>query len=501
MDGGTVGLPYAGRPQLTMNALFASGGYVGGEWREQSHDGKRFPVANKGDGQMLGDLPSFGAPEVTEAVAAAESAGRAWADRTAGERSSILKRWHRLILENQEDLAAILTAEQGKPLAEARGEIAFGAAFVEWYAEEAKRVYGDVLPTYSKDRRIVVTRQPLGVVAAITPWNFPNGMVLRKLAPALAVGCTVVVKPAEDTPYSCLALALLAERAGLPPGVLNVIVCSGDRAAEVGRALTADPRVRGLSFTGSTEVGKLLMRECADTVKVVGLELGGNAPFIVFDDANVDIAVSAAIASKFRASGQTCVCANRILVQRNIYEQFSRRLVEAVAQQTVGHGCDPRTTIGPLINEAAVQKVERHVNDVISKGGKLLHGGKRMPELGAHFFQPTVVSDVTEDMALMHEETFGPLAPLMPFDTEEEAIRIANNTVYGLAGYFFTRDLNRAWRVAEAIECGSIAINTGSFSSEAVPVGGFKESGVGREGSRLGVEDYLEVKQICFAGL
>jgi succinate-semialdehyde dehydrogenase / glutarate-semialdehyde dehydrogenase len=501
MDGGTIELPYAGRPRLTMNELFASGGYVGGEWRDRSHDDKRFPVVNKADGEALGDLPSFGAPEVIEAVAAAENAGRAWASRTAGERSSILKRWHRLILENQDDLAAILTAEQGKPLAEARGEIAFGAAFVEWYAEEAKRVYGDVLPTYAKDRRIVVTRQPLGVVAAITPWNFPNGMVLRKLAPALAVGCTVVVKPAEDTPYSCLALALLAERAGVPPGVLNVIVCSADRAPEVGRALTADPRVRGLSFTGSTEVGKLLMRQCADTVKVVGLELGGNAPFIVFDDADVDLAVSAAIASKFRASGQTCVCANRILVQRNIYEQFSRRLVEAVAQLTVGRGCDPGTAIGPLINQAAVEKVERHVDDVISKGGKLLYGGKRLPKLGACFFEPTVVADVSEDMALMHEETFGPLAPLMVFDTEADALRIANNTVYGLAGYFFTRDLNRAWRVAEAIECGSIAINTGSFSSEAVPVGGFKESGVGREGSRLGVEDYLEVKQICFAGL
>ena len=446
-------------------------------------------------------LPDFGAAETLEAVAAADAAGAGWAGRTASERSAILKKWHQLILENLDDLAAILTAEQGKPLAEARGEIAFGAAFVEWYAEEAKRVYGDVLPTYSKDRRIVVTRQPLGVVAAITPWNFPNGMVLRKLAPAIAVGCTVVVKPAEDTPYSCLALAILAERAGLPAGVLNVVVCSGANTPDVGAILTSDRRVRGLSFTGSTEVGKLLMRQCADTVKVLGLELGGNAPFIVFDDADLDAAVAAAIASKFRASGQTCVCANRILVQRGIYEKFAGRLVEAVSKMTIGQGHEPGVQIGPLISLEAMEKVERHIDDVVSKGGRILYGGKRLGELGSRFYQPTVVVDVTEDMLLMQEETFGPLAPLMAFDTEEEAVRIANDTVYGLAGYFFTRDLARAWRVAEAIECGSIAINTGSFSSEAVPVGGFKQSGIGREGSKLGVEDYLEVKQICFAGL
>jgi len=501
MDGLPARASSPERPRLKTEALFAAGGYVGGEWRSASHDGARFAVFNKGNDRLLGELPDFGAQEAREAIAAAEAAGAAWAKRTANERSAVLKKWHALILENLEDLAAILTAEQGKPLAEARGEVAFGASFVEWYAEEAKRVYGDFLPTYANDRRIVVTRQPLGVVAAITPWNFPNGMVLRKLAPALAVGCTVVVKPAEDTPYSCLALALLAERAGVPPGVLNVVVCSRDRAAQVGNALTSDRRVRGLSFTGSTKVGKLLMQQCAETVKVVGLELGGNAPFIVFDDADVDLAVTAAIASKFRASGQTCVCANRILVQRGIYERFAARLVEAVAKLTVGQGCDPGIAIGPLINVAAVEKVERHVNDVVSKGGRILFGGKRLQDLGPRFFQPTVVADVTQNMVLMQEETFGPLAPLMVFDSEEDAIRIANDTEYGLAGYFFTRDLSRAWRVAEAIECGSIAINTGSFSSEAVPVGGFKQSGIGREGSRLGVEDYLEVKQICFAGL
>lgn len=501
MDGLPIEKSAEGRPTLRMDALFAPGGYVNGKWWPVSRDGKTFAVANKGDDRLLGQLPDFSAAETTEAVAAADAAGPGWAARTANERSAILKKWHQLIIENLDDLAAILTAEQGKPLAEARGEIAFGAAFVEWYAEEAKRVYGDFLPTYSNDRRIVVIRQPLGVVAAITPWNFPNGMVLRKLAPAIAVGCTVVVKPAEDTPYSCLALALLAERAGLPAGVLNVVVCSGERAADVGAVLTSDPRVRGLSFTGSTEVGKLLMRQCADTVKVLGLELGGNAPFIVFDDADVEAAVTAAVASKFRASGQTCVCANRILVQRGIYEKFALRLAEAVAKLNVGQGHEPGVSIGPLINLEAVDKVERHVEDVISKGGRLLYGGKRLHHLGSRFYQPTVVADVTEDMLLMQEETFGPLAPLMVFDSEEEAIRIANNTVYGLAGYFFTRDLSRAWRVAEAIECGSIAINTGSFSSEAVPVGGFKQSGIGREGSRLGVDDYLEVKQICFAGL
>jgi succinate-semialdehyde dehydrogenase/glutarate-semialdehyde dehydrogenase len=501
MDGLSIATSAEGRPKLRMEALFASGGYINGEWRPESRDGRTFVVVNKGDDRLLGELPDLGAVEALEAVAAAAAASAGWAARTANERSVILKRWHQLIIENLDDLAAILTAEQGKPLEEARGEIIFGAAFVEWYAEEAKRVYGDFLPTYSKDRRIVVIRQPLGVVAAITPWNFPNGMVLRKLAPAIAVGCTVVVKPAEDTPYSCLALALLAERAGLPTGVLNVVVCSAERAQDVGAVLTSDPRVRGLSFTGSTEVGKLLMRQCADTVKVLGLELGGNAPFIVFDDADLEAAVAAAVASKFRASGQTCVCANRILVQRGIYEKFARRLVETVANLTIGQGHAPGIQIGPLINLEAVNKVERHVEDVISKGGRLLYGGKRMDHLGTRFYQPTVVADVTEDMLLMQEETFGPLAPLMVFDTEEEAVRIANDTVYGLAGYFFTRDLSRAWRVAEAIECGSIAINTGSFSSEAVPVGGFKQSGIGREGSRLGVEDYLEVKQICFAGL
>ncbi len=500
MDGDVTESPF-GRPGLRDDTLLRSAALVGGNWRPDALDGGRFAVENPASGAVVGTLPDLGAVEAADAVTAAVAAGADWAGRPASERSAILSGWHALIMENREDLARILTAEQGKPLAEAVGEVGFGAAFVQWYAEEAKRVSGDFLPTYARDRRIVTMRQPLGVVAAITPWNFPNGMVLRKLAPALAVGCTVVVKPAEQTPYSCLALALLAERAGLPPGVLNVVTTSEGRVAEVGGALTADARVRGLSFTGSTDIGKLLMRQCADTVKVVGLELGGNAPFIVFDDADVDAAVAGAMASKFRASGQTCVCANRFLVQRGVLGEFSHKLVEAVAALKVAYGNEPGSQIGPLIDEAAVAKVERHVRDALEKGATLLHGGARETGIGQRFYRPTVLSGLAEGMAIMGEETFGPVVAIMPFGDEREAVRTANDTSYGLAGYLFTRDHARAWRVAEALECGSVAVNTGAFSSEAVPVGGFKQSGIGREGGRLGVSDYLETKQVCFAGL
>jgi succinate-semialdehyde dehydrogenase/glutarate-semialdehyde dehydrogenase len=484
---------------LKQPGLLRTQALVDGRWVD-ARSGRCFDVVDPATREVVARVPDMGREEVQQAIAAAERAGPAWRDRTARERGGLLRRWFDLVVAHQDDLAAIMTAEQGKPLAEARGEILFAASFIDWFAEEGKRTYGDVIPTYSRDRRIIVLKQPIGVVAAITPWNFPSGMVTRKCAPALAAGCTVVLKPAEDTPLSALALAELAQQAGIPAGVINVVTTGRQRVAEVGDELCRNPAVRKISFTGSTSVGKQLMRQAADTMKKVGLELGGSAPFIVFDDADLDVAVAAAVNSKFRASGQTCTCSNRFFVQAAVYDAFARKFVQAVEKLRVAPGIEPGSTIGPLINEQALEKVDAHVGDAQRHGARLLLGGRRHA-LGGTFYEPTVLADVTTDMLVCREETFGPVAPLVRFESEQDAIRMANDTRYGLAGYFFTRDLARAWRVAEALECGSVAINEGSFASEIVPVGGFKESGIGREGSRYGIEGYLEIKQVCMGGL
>jgi succinate-semialdehyde dehydrogenase / glutarate-semialdehyde dehydrogenase len=466
--------------------------YVGGAWSD-ADDGETIAVHNPATGAPLGTVPRMGAAETRRAIEAANAAWPAWRKKTAKERAALLRRWFDLIMGNQEDLATIMTAEQGKPLAESRGEIAYAASFVEWFAEEGKRMYGDTIPSHAADKRIVVLKEPIGVVAAITPWNFPSAMITRKAGPALAAGCPVVLKPATATPFSALALAALAERAGIPAGVLSVITGA---SGPIGKELTTNPLVRKLTFTGSTEIGKQLMEQCASTVKKVSLELGGNAPFIVFDDADVDAAVSGAIASKYRNSGQTCVCTNRFLVQERIYSIFAAKLAEAVAGLEVGDGLRPDTQQGPLIDMGAVLKVEEHIADAVAKGARVIAGGKRHA-LGGTFFQPTVVVDATQDMTVAHEETFGPVAPLFRFGTEEEGIRLANDTQYGLAAYLYTRDLGRAWRVAEGIEYGMVGINTGLISTEVAPFGGVKESGVGREGSKYGIEDYLELKYLC----
>jgi succinate-semialdehyde dehydrogenase/glutarate-semialdehyde dehydrogenase len=442
-------------------------------------------------------VPAFDAAATEKAVAAAHAAFPAWAAKTAKERAVLLRRWHDLILLNAADLARLMTAEQGKPLAESKGEIAYAASFVEWFAEEAKRVYGDVIPGHQADKRILVLRQPVGVVAAITPWNFPAAMITRKVAPALAAGCTVVCKPATQTPFSALALAELAARAGLPPGVFNVVT---GPAREIGGVLTGDSRVRKLSFTGSTEVGKLLMAQCAKTMKKVSLELGGNAPFIVFDDADLDAAVTGAIASKYRNTGQTCVCANRLLVQAGVYDAFAAKLVAAVQKLRVGDGLAGETEQGPLIDDAALRKVEEHVADATGKGARIATGGKRHA-LGGTFFEPTVLTGVTPAMMVAREETFGPVAPLFRFETEAEAIRMANDTEFGLAAYLYTRDLARSWRVSEALEYGIVGLNTGLISTEVAPFGGVKESGTGREGSKYGLLDYTEIKYVCIGGV
>jgi succinate-semialdehyde dehydrogenase/glutarate-semialdehyde dehydrogenase len=442
-------------------------------------------------------VPAFDAAATERAVAAAHAALPGWAAKTAKERAVVLRRWHDLILLNAADLAKLMTAEQGKPLAESKGEIAYAASFVEWFAEEAKRVYGDVIPGHQADKRILVLRQPVGVVAAITPWNFPAAMITRKVAPALAAGCTAVCKPATQTPYSALALAELAARAGLPAGVLNVVT---GPAREVGAVLTGDARVRKLSFTGSTEIGKLLMAQCARTMKKVSLELGGNAPFIVFDDADLDAAVAGAIASKYRNTGQTCVCANRLLVQEGVYERFTAKLVAAVVKLRVGDGLAGETEQGPLIDEAALKKVEEHIADATGKGAKVATGGRRHA-LGGTFYEPTVLTGVTPAMMVAREETFGPVAPLFSFRTEEEAIAMANDTEFGLAAYLYTRDLARSWRVSEALEYGIVGLNTGLISTEVAPFGGVKESGIGREGSKYGILDYTEIKYVCVGGV
>jgi len=477
--------------------LLRNRAYIDGLWCD-AESGATFAVTNPADGTPLACVPAMGAAETRRAIAAAERALSAWKARTAKDRAQILRRWFDLLMAAQDDLALLLTAEQGKPLAEARGEIVYGAAFVEWFAEEAKRVYGEVIPEHAEGKRIVVTKEAVGVAAAITPWNFPSAMITRKCAPALAAGCTVVIKPAEDTPLSALALAVLAERAGIPPGVFNVVT-AGDPAA-VGGELTASPVVRALSFTGSTEIGKLLMRQCAGTVKKLSLELGGNAPFIVFDDADLDQAVAGAIASKFRNAGQTCVCANRLLIQDGIYDAFAAKFTEAATKLTVGPGLTTTSQQGPLINEEAVAKVERHIADAVAKGAQVALGGRRH-SLGGTFFEPTVLTGVTPDMLSAREEIFGPVAPLFRFKTEEDAIRIANDTEFGLAAYFYARDIGRVWRVARALEYGIVGINDGSISTEVAPFGGMKESGLGREGSRHGIEEFLETKYLCMGGL
>ncbi|MBW7849560.1 MAG: NADP-dependent succinate-semialdehyde dehydrogenase [Rhodospirillales bacterium] len=478
-------------------SLLRTGAFIDGAWVE-ADEGATFAVTNPADGTVLARVPAMGAAEARRAVIAADRALPEWRARTAKERAAVLRRWYELMMANQEDLAVLMTAEQGKPLAEARGEIAYGAAFVEWFAEEGKRAYGDIIPSHGRDKRIVVLKQPVGVVAAITPWNFPNAMITRKCAPALAAGCTVVVKPAEDTPLSALALAELAVRAGMPAGVFNVVT-AGDPAA-VGGELTANPIVRKLSFTGSTEVGKLLMRQCAGTVKKISLELGGNAPFIVFDDADLDAAVAGAMASKYRNTGQTCVCANRLLVQDGVYDAFAEKLAAAVGRLKVGPGLAGEAQQGPLINMQAVEKVESHIADAQSKGGRIVTGGKRHA-LGGTFFEPTIIADASPEMLCAREETFGPVAPLFRFRTEEEAVRMANDTEFGLAAYFYSRDVGRVWRVAEALEYGIVGINEGIISTEVAPFGGVKESGLGREGSKYGIEEFLEIKYMCLGGL
>jgi len=457
----------------------------------------KLAVTDPATGEIIAHVPQLGAAETREAIAAAERALPAWRARTAKERATALRRWFDAIVAATEDLAMIMTREQGKPLAEARGEVAYAAAYVEWFAEEAKRVYGEIIPSHRTDSRLLVIRQPVGVCAAITPWNFPAAMITRKAAAALAAGCTMVVKPASQTPLTALALARLAERAGIPAGVFNVVTGS---ARDIGGELTANPVVRKLSFTGSTEIGKLLMGQSAATLKKLSMELGGNAPFIVFDDADLDAAVEGAITSKYRNTGQTCVCVNRILVQDGVYEEFSRRLAVAVARLQVGPGTEPGVTQGPLIDGAALAKVEEHIADAVQHGAEIVSGGQRH-SLGGTFFEPTVLTGCTPQMALAREETFGPVAALFRFADEAEAIRLANDTEFGLAGYFYSRDIGRIWRVAEAMECGMIGINTGLISTEVAPFGGIKESGFGREGSRHGIEDYSELKYLCMAGL
>ena len=479
--------------RLADPVLLRTQGYIGGQWVD-ADEAATWPVSNPATGKRLGTVPDMGAAETRRAIEAARAAFPAWAGRTAKERAAILRRWCELMMEHQDDLATLMTAEQGKPLAEARGEIAYAASFIEWFAEEGKRLYGELIPAHQADKRIVVMRQPVGVVAAITPWNFPAAMITRKAAPALAAGCTFVCKPAIQTPYSALALAELAGRAGVPPGVFNMV--TGNDAPSIGAELTGNPLVRKLSFTGSTAVGKQLMAQCASTVKKLSLELGGNAPFIVFDDADLEAAVAGAIESKYRNSGQTCVCANRLLVQAGIYEDFARKLVEAVSKLRVGDGLRGPTDQGPLIDAKAVAKVERHVEDAVGKGAHVALGGRRH-ELGGTFFQATVLTGVTPEMLVAREETFGPLAPLFRFDTERDAIGMANDTEFGLAAYFYTRDLARAWRVAEALEYGIVGLNTGLISTEVAPFGGVKESGMGREGSRHGILEYTELKYLC----
>ncbi|HWW46453.1 MAG TPA: NADP-dependent succinate-semialdehyde dehydrogenase [Xanthobacteraceae bacterium] len=470
--------------------------YVAGKWIA-ADSGKTITVTNPANGATVGTVPSMGADETRRAIEAADAALPAWRAKTAKERGAILRRWFDLMLANQEDLAVLMTAEQGKPMTESRGEIAYAASFLEWFAEEGKRIYGDTIPQFANDKRIVVVKQPVGVCAAITPWNFPAAMITRKAGPALAVGCTMVVKPASQTPLSALALAVLAERAGVPAGVFSVVTGS---ASAIGGEMTSNPTVRKVTFTGSTEIGKLLIEQCAATVKRTSMELGGNAPFIVFDDADLDAAVKGALASKYRNAGQTCVCANRLLVQDGVYDAFAAKLVEAVNALKVGDGNEAGVNVGPLIDMRAVEKVEEHIADAVAHGARVIAGGERH-KLGQSFFQPTVLADTKPEMKIFREETFGPVAPLFRFKTEEEAIKLANDTEFGLAAYFYGRDIGRVWRVAEALEYGMVGINEGIISTEVAPFGGMKESGTGREGAKYGAEEFLEVKYLCMGGI
>jgi succinate-semialdehyde dehydrogenase/glutarate-semialdehyde dehydrogenase len=482
--------------QLNDNTLFQSQAFVGGRWVD-AEGGETFGVSNPATGEIIAQVARCGGAETRRAIEAAEKAQILWRQKTAGQRSVLLRRWFDLMTEHQEDLAQILTAEQGKPLAEARGEIAYGASYIEWFAEEAKRVYGDVIPPPAGDRRIIVIKQPVGVVACITPWNFPNAMLARKVAAALAAGCTTVCKPASATPLSALAMAELARRAGIPDGVINVLA---GRTGAIGAELTSNPIVRKLTFTGSTEVGKKLVVDCAGTMKRTSMELGGNAPFIVFDDADLDQAVEATLATKYRNAGQTCVCANRILVQDTVMEEYSRRLVEAVGVFRLGNGAEDGVTMGPLIDDAAAASVCSMIDDAVAGGARVVLGGGRST-LGSSFVEPTILSGVTANMRVFREEIFGPVSPLVSFSTEEEAITMANDTEFGLAAYFCSRDVGRIWRVAEGLEYGIVGINEGAISNAMAPFGGIKESGNGREGSKYGLEDYLEIKYLCIGGI
>jgi len=483
--------------QLRNQALLRDQAYINGQW-VGADDGRSFPVTNPADNSLLLNVAELGVAETRRAIEAADAAWAGWRALTAKQRAAILRRWFELMLANKDDLAAIMTAEQGKPLAEAAGEVLYGASFIEWFGEEGKRIYGDVIPSHLADRRIIVTKQPVGVVAAITPWNFPNAMITRKAGPALAAGCTIVIKPASETPLSALALAVLAEEAGIPPGVFNIVTTT--QSSATGKELTENPLVRKFSFTGSTAIGKLLIRQCASTVKRVSMELGGNAPFIVFDDADIDAAVQGAIISKYRNAGQTCVCANRIYVQAPVYEQFVEKFVAAVKKLRIGRGEEAGVNVGPMISQSAIDKVQELLADATSKGGKVVEGGQ-LHALGGLFFQPTVVRDATAAMAFATEEIFGPVAPIFSFSSEQEAVDLANATEYGLAAYFYARDLGRVWRVADALEYGMVCINDGILSTEVAPFGGMKESGNGREGSRYGIEEYIEIKYLTMAGL
>ena len=474
-------------------SLLCTQAYVSGEWIN-ADDGSTFEVKNPARGDVIAAVPDMGLAETKRAIEAARLAQKPWAAKTGKERSAILRKWNDLMVENADDLGIILTAEMGKPIAEGKGEILYGASFIEWFAEEAKRVYGETIPGHQVDKRITVIKQPVGVVASITPWNFPNAMITRKVAPALAAGCSFVSRPATETPLSALAIVLLAERAGVPKGVFSVI--TSKKSSLIGKEFCSNPAIRKLTFTGSTEVGRILMRQSAEQIMKVSMELGGNAPFIVFDDADLDKAVEGALISKYRNNGQTCVCANRIYVQSGVYDAFAKKLADAVNKMKVGDGFESGVSSGPLINSDAVDKVEEHISNALEKGAKILTGGKRH-ELGGLFFEPTVITGVTSDMMVTNDETFGPVAPLFKFDTEEDVIQQANDTIFGLASYFYARDLSRVYRVSEALEYGMVGINTGLISTEVAPFGGVKQSGIGREGSHHGIEDYLEMKYLC----
>ena len=483
------------RKLLKDPSLFKEEAFINGAW-VTSHSRDTFSVTNPANNELIANVSNLGPQEAELAIAAAEQAFQSWKNKTGKERASVMRKWFDLIIQNTQDLATLMTLEQGKPLIESTGEVTYGASFIEWFAEEAKRVSGSIPSTTSNDRRLIVMKQAIGVCVAITPWNFPNAMITRKIAPAMAAGCTIVIKPAELTPLSALALAELALRAGIPPGVINIVTADADQSIAIGKTLCESPTVRHLSFTGSTEVGRILMAQCAPTIKKLALELGGHAPFIVFEDADIDAAVSGAVTSKYRNSGQTCVCANRFYIHKKVQDEFVEKFAKAIESIKVGNGMETGVTQGPLIEPAALEKVERHVADALSKGAKLIAGGKPSA-LGGTFYEPTILSNVTNDMLITYEETFGPVAPIIPFDSDEEALRLANNSQYGLASYFYSRDIGRIWKAAEALEYGIVGVNTGLISNEVAPFGGVKQSGLGREGSTYGMDEYLELKYVC----